>query len=454
MFADGQWYAAIANNLADGHGTLWKPVSGWLPDHRGYYWFYGHPPLAIWLQAVCFQILGDSLYTERLYSLVIGIMTVALIVLIWKELFRSEPAVRPFGWLPVMIWTMMPLASWGIKNNVLETTMTVFVLMATLFCLKAMTSHGRSKWLLLILSGVSVCLAFLSKGPPGLLPLAIPVIWWLILRKGKFLSAIATTALLVVSVSMFFGLILIDEEARDSLITYLSEQVWFSSSNEATTSNRLYPVMAWGGQLAIPAIACGITMTIVIWKTRLGVLRPSWTAFFLFVMTLASVLPLMVSLKQRTFYVIPALPFTAFLIGAICIPAFRQVSALVRQNLKLVITGAGAALLLGALTAAVFSAGKPKRDAVMLRDVKVLGLHIQDSIISASPHIRWTQWGLQAYLMRSYQISVDVLEAQREILIAEKSDTTFMAPEGYSLIELEGISSYVVYQRHPDSIGN
>ena len=55
MTWDGVLYATIARNMADGTCGPWEPmVSETFMRH-----FHEHPPLAFWLEAVFFRMLGD-----------------------------------------------------------------------------------------------------------------------------------------------------------------------------------------------------------------------------------------------------------------------------------------------------------------------------------------------------------------------------------------------------------
>ena len=64
MFLDGVVYAALSHNLANGIGELWKPILTYTVHNP----FYEHPPLAFWIQALLYYILGDSRFIESFYG--------------------------------------------------------------------------------------------------------------------------------------------------------------------------------------------------------------------------------------------------------------------------------------------------------------------------------------------------------------------------------------------------
>src|SRR5688572_2071285 len=69
MFMDGVQYACVSRNLANGDGTFWFPWlhDSWVKADSPY--FMEHPPLVYGIQSIFFRVLGDTMYTERIYSL-------------------------------------------------------------------------------------------------------------------------------------------------------------------------------------------------------------------------------------------------------------------------------------------------------------------------------------------------------------------------------------------------
>src|SRR3989442_1159270 len=79
--------------------------------------------------------------------------------------------------LPRMFFVILPMTSWAFSNNILENTMTFFIVMAVYCCIVGLNHPNVLLSLLYeILSGVCIFLAFLVKGPVALFPLAVPFI--------------------------------------------------------------------------------------------------------------------------------------------------------------------------------------------------------------------------------------------------------------------------------------
>ncbi len=127
-------------------------------------------------------------------------------------------------------------------------------------------------------------------------------------------------------------------------------------------------------------------------------------------MGILGVLPIMVSVKQRDFYMLAALPFFALACGHITLsgltmwlprmtPRFRKWSTL----------GASCVLLTG-IVLNVIHFGKYGRDEALIEEVKQQILKSEgNNVIEISPE-EYTQWAKHAYYMRYGKISLSPTE--------------------------------------------
>ena len=161
MFIDGIQYAVVSKNLANGLGTFWFPFLGenWL--HGGSNSFLEHPPLVYAIQSIFFRILGDSIYTERIYCFLMAILSALLIVQIWNLVTKDNPEIKNFSWLPVLIWTGMPLVYRSFQMNVQENTMGVFLLAAVYWIVRGLNTR-RNSYFYFMLAGVFIFLVFVT----------------------------------------------------------------------------------------------------------------------------------------------------------------------------------------------------------------------------------------------------------------------------------------------------
>src|SRR5579862_8436285 len=235
MFVDGVTYASIARNLALGRGSFWSPSYTATVYPR----FYEHPPLGFWLQSWWFRIFGDHLFVERLYTVTVAATTGFLIAVIWRALgaevpgaagrHETEPTrqsqIRPadFDWLPILLWIAVPVVSWSIVGNLLETTVSLFTtaaLAASLCAARDPRDRVAAAWA--VLSGLCVVGAALTKGPVGLFPLVAPCVFVRLRDARRTWTPIAGQWIAVTTCGAILALL---PAARSNMLTYVHQQV-------------------------------------------------------------------------------------------------------------------------------------------------------------------------------------------------------------------------------------
>lgn len=401
MFLDGVTYAAISRNLAAGQGSFWVPhyTTTLYPE------FFEHPPLAFGIESIFFRILGDTIATERIYSGITALLSFYLIIKVWG-LFAETREQRSVAWMPALMWIITPVVFWSYRNNMIENTLTVMILGAAWFTGKSMLS-GRPVWLLP--ASLLILAAFLTKGPVGLFILVMPLGYYLVTRKISFSRGFWYTAILVLVPVLLFGLIsLIQPQTWDSIQNYLSSQVLpsISGDRENTASNRFMIL----GHLFTQMIHPFFLLLFFILISRLfrgtDAVFPVKTGWFLILCGLAGSLPLMVTLKQHDYYLVPSLPF--FYMGlTMLIPMVEKGRIPDPGREPVFLKWAGVILITGIILLSVFIAGKPQRDGELLRDVSAVTAHAgRHSVLSVSEE-KMSDWRLIAYLSRKGDISLD-----------------------------------------------
>ncbi|MBO7616961.1 MAG: glycosyltransferase family 39 protein [Bacteroidales bacterium] len=400
MFFDGVTYASISRNMAEGQGTFWNPYY----TQTVYPEFRQHPPLALGMEALVFKAFGDHLWVEKTYSVLMFFLSALLIALIWK---RTTNNLR-WAWLPLLFWLAMPLVTWSVTNNLLENTMSVFVLLSVYLMI---ISYQRNHKFWLMLSAVTLLLAFLSKGFTGLFPLVFPILYCAFDQKRKWIQGPIDSLILVVSLAVFAGIMFLAfPPSLPYLKDYIRLQVIDGGLHEATVSSRFYIVFSLLLQLIIP---CVITVLMVICKAESKVNQkvfefpPDKAWFYIFlILGLLGVLPIMVSVKQRDFYMLAALPFFALACGHITLSMLTlwlpKITPSVRKWMTL---GACCIMLLGLVLNAVHI-GKYGRDEALIEEVKQRIAEADGkNTIEITPD-EYTQWARHAYYMRYGKISL------------------------------------------------
>ena len=404
MFFDGVTYASISRNMAEGQGTFWNPhyTQTLYPEFRQ------HPPLALGMEALAFKAFGDHLWVEKAYSVLMFLLSGLLIALIWK---RTTNNLR-WAWLPLLFWLAMPLVSWSATNNLLENTMSVFVLLSVYLMI---VSCQRNHKFWLILSAVALLMAFLSKGFTGLFPLVFPILYCAFDQKRKWIQGPIDSLILLVCLAVLAGIMfLVFPPSLPYLKDYFQLQVIGGGLHEATVLSRFYIVFSLLQQMLIPYV---IAMTLVICKTKNKVNRkvfefpPDKTWFYIFlILGLLGVLPIIVSVKQRDFYMLAALPFFALACGHITLSMVNTLMLKITPNLhKWLTLGANCILLMGIILN-LLHIGKYGRDKALIEEVKqrIAEAH-GETMFEITPK-EYTQWAMHAYYMRYGKISLSPTE--------------------------------------------
>ena len=420
MFMDGLIYSNVAANMAEGIGDFWHPThsASLIPE------FYGHPPLAMGMLALCYRLLGTSLWVTRLYSMCMTLLTALLLVRLWR---RAGYSLRT-GWMPLLLWTLVPAVTLNSHNYMLECTMAVFVLAAVLCLLHPVRRQG-TRLLWAAAAGICLSLAFLTKGFTGLYPLSLPVILWLTdlcfhphgRREHPFWMAVAETAVVLVSLGATLALVgLIQPEAWGFLRTYLSQQV-VGGIETPIVDSRWYILKKFFEETAIDWGLAAVMIVLAAGARRRGEptmpLASDWRRFaVLMLLTLAGVLPVMVSLKQRSFYILTVYSFFAVAVAALLQRATSHwLAQMGRWGHRL-----GNTVTLLALVAAIglniHHYGQPGRDEAMQNDMHQILSHLQHGEQVALSQQLAGEYSLKAYYYRDGRVTL--------MPVADLSDST------------------------------
>ena len=402
MFLDGVLYACISRNMAVGMGSFWNPFYTQTIGPV----FHSHPPLAFGLEALFFKLLGDHWWVEKAYSALTFLLTALLIALIWK---RSTNNFR-WAWLPLLFWLAIPIVSWSATNNLLENTMSVFVMLSVYLMI---VSYQRNSKLWLFLAGIALFAAFLSKGFTGLFPLVFPIIYCIFDDKRRWIQGPIDTLLLLVTLAVLLGVMfLVFPSSFAYLKDYINLQVIGGGLHEATVSTRFYIVFSLLLQLIAPLVIFAIIliMSKIINKDKHKVFEfaPDKKHFFSFlILGLTGVLPIMLSVKQRDFYMLAALPFFALAFGHLSLSMVNMMLLEIRPKTRNWMMIASSVVLLVGMVLNISHIGKYGRDEALIEEVKNRMAEADgENIIEITPE-EYTQWAKHAYYMRYGKISLN-----------------------------------------------
>lgn len=399
MFFDGLSYASLARNLSIGKASIWQPIY--------FEPFYEHPPLAWSLQAVFFLVFGDHYYTEKIFCFFVWLLTVYLIVKVWK-VSCSAQELSNYYWLPVLLWTIAPTVIWCYPNNMLESLMGLFDLLAVLLIFSFLKSESIKIWKSLV-AGMVLVMALFTKGFVGLFPFALPLIYWFLLPEKNLRKAMIAIASLVGITILSVVILYQYSPCQRYFDYYLNTQLWASLSGKRdvveSDLGRLFVIKQLFIEL-IPAVSIFvIAKGVLVYKKNHLKLGKVGLLFIL--LGFSASLPLMVSLKLRAFYLVPSIPYFAIGLAHWLAPYLVDLKFRVNNfSFKLMKVG----YLLSVAVSFFFlvnKVGTVGRDADLISDLKemkgLIQLGSRASICPDSPQ----SWATKAYAQRYLQLVFD-----------------------------------------------
>lgn len=424
MFLDGLWYSSIADNLSSDLTRLWHLSYTDTISTR----FYSHPPLAIWLESLWFAVLGDAFWVEKLCSFSCVVLAASVLVLIWKQLgFEMK-----YSFLPLFFLVLVPDISWAATNNMLENTMMIFVLLTVLFMLKS--HEGKRKWLFVLLSSLTLFLSFMTKGFTGLYTLAFPFCMWLVRREETFMKMFCDTLCVLVLFMLWFALMVtLSDSAQTYFRNYFS--LVLSGVEVRTVSSRFTIIYKFVSQL-LPSVCVLILFALCGIKFRkngfrkeknlfrkekngIRIRKPLDLSAVFMLLALCGVVPVMLSLKQRGFYVLTVYPFCAIAFSVLVLPTVKKMFEIWNDRTKNIIFAFSLFLFVSGIAANVFNFGRVGRDETKIEDMKVILRKVGRGDVVSVPVSMRREYTLYGYYYRYGKVSLTHLEMGHEWLLLE-----------------------------------
>jgi 4-amino-4-deoxy-L-arabinose transferase-like glycosyltransferase len=438
MFLDGITYAAISKNLANGLGNFWSPQYTLSIDPV----FHSHPPLVFFLQSQFFILLGNGIYTERIYTVITALITVAGLLIFWTSLTKGKESNR-YNWLIVLLWITIPIVAWSYKNNLLENTLGILTLFSVYLIVRSFQS---SKVTYLLFSSSLIFLAFLSKGPVGLFPLATPLIYSI-----SYHNKINSKSLLYFFIQIFilvlsFGILfLLSAESVQSLSSYFKIQIFPALEFELNgLESRFYIVFELLLELALPIII----ITIILIKTRqldrFKKILMKKEAIFSLLTGLSASIPILLSGKQARLYFIPSIPFFIFFFGLLIVPFIKDAAKrLSNYEIKWMQYISWLSLLI-IIIYTMSCAGGYSRNKEMIQDIhKIMTIVEPGSRMQVSNELM-EDYYLVAYCIRIADISLQTQKSEY-LLIKKQQKKEILNSENYFEYDLN-LTNYKFYR--------
>lgn len=444
MFMDAVQYCSVARNMSDGYGTFWNPQFNLYNIHN-LPAFSEQPPLAFGIMSVFYKLLGDSIYVERFYIIVCLIINALLILNIWKIFARQNQKIENYNWLPILIWITVPIIFWTYRNNMLENTMSIFILAAAFYFISWI--FNSKKTLPLIIGGIFVYLAVLTKGLPGFFPLAIPFVGYLVYRNTTLIKTILYTAIPLLTIAVCFSItVVLVPESAVSLKRYFIDRALIRIQNGDSTPTETNILLSLLTQLAAPIIISLILIGYAKRKNISGYLSNRREVILLFIIGLCGSLPVLLSGVQKQFYITPAYPFFAIGFALLWLPIIQPQlnNFLNNSRLSKVKLAVPILLLIILIAVLITNFGKSSRGKVDIAEAeKIANFLPENTIVSSTPAIH-SNWNFHCYLIRNHKIYPDVKNKLDYLIIDPRRNNT--PDSNYVKVEANLIQ-YALYKK-------
>ena len=222
------------------------------------------PPATYWAMAASVKAFGRNEWAVRLPMALAFVLSTVLVFRLGRTFVPDRP------WLPALIFLSSPFPYFAANSVNTDTLLAATETLAVLCYAQARFAGGSLRWL----DGMWAAfgLAFLTKGPPGLLPLLAILVFHFSHRGGPGL--LRPWGLLAFALIGFTWFALVIERHPGLLEYFLGREVV-----ARIASDELDRHPQWYGplQIYLPTLLFGLLpwAPIALWKKR-GFLRPHW----------------------------------------------------------------------------------------------------------------------------------------------------------------------------------
>jgi len=279
------WLLALLVVMAfafQGTRGIWEPDEGrytatginmlksgdWLvPTVDGEHPHLTKPPITYWALAASMGTFGRNEWAARLPGALAFIGTGLLVFGLGRRLCPAKP------WLPAFVWSLSlaPIAGGNIIST--DALLTLFETAAMFAFVEAWLRDGpdRRRWVL----GMWLCwgLAFMTKGPPGLLPLGAMVAFLAIHDRARLRGLFPPLGLLTFAVVAFTWFAVIVYQQPDRLGYFFGSEVY----DRVFTAKHDRNAQWYGGlKVYLPVLLVGALPWWVLALAAVGGPRAAW----------------------------------------------------------------------------------------------------------------------------------------------------------------------------------
>ena len=440
IFFDGLVYSTLAYNLANETATIFNlQISDYFFNN-----FHEHPFLGFYLESIFFKLFGNAYYIERVYSFSVFLAVLFLFFWFWKAIYKNRE--NSYVWLPILFFLPLPLIFWSFTQNMLETTMTFFSLLAVYLLYMALNTEKTVQQIpLLFLSSLAIIAAFFSKGPVGIFPFATIFIYYFFDKKLHIKKALFLTLILISFTVLICLLIFQNEQLLNSTISYLKQQVLNSlQGNRDTVENRFVFLIEIVKE-TLPLIIITTLLYITHRKKVLQDKNDIKQGVFFIAIGLSASLPIMISTKQYGFYLVPSMPYFSLGFAILALPYVKYLVNKISYTKYLLLLFS--LLFILSLLYTLTKIGEYSRDAKRLKDLKRIAKSIEPvQILNGEPSMN-NDFSLNSYFMRYYNITLNTSAInEKYLLVYKKSKVDAKNLQEYKKSDID-LNVYYLYEK-------
>ena len=146
-----------------------------LPQAEGIIPYLGKPPLHFWLSALSYTIFGPSAWSARIPSFIDFLLILSAIYFFCIKFISKESAISS-----MLVAVSAGLLFFLAGASVTDTTLTSTVTLAIYFLYEALENNTKKSF---YIAAIFSALAFLTKGPIGIVLIALPFFLFMCVKK-------------------------------------------------------------------------------------------------------------------------------------------------------------------------------------------------------------------------------------------------------------------------------
>ncbi len=436
VFGDGILYLTVAFNRYRGYGSFWHQHF----SDTSMSFFCEQPPLYFETLAWFYKLFGGAEVAEKIFTIVLLLLTILLINLIWKRLNGKGSRYTSLSWLPSLFAFSVSVFAWTYCNQVIETMVIPLALLVFYTHLVFIEEQTLYKKTLLFIFIIGLLFALLlTKGIQSTFVLAILFFAALSWKKKNVKSLLIQNVLLALGFGLLsFLFFFYNPAANFWLRSYFDKRIIATFNHIGATTDNHFEIIFRYLTEQIPLLVV-LLLVMIYFKVKSNYpvsiflkngIRSS-KVWWLVLISLSGVIPLALTLEQRGFYLTPTIPFIAIAFAFAYKRYFFVFFSRLNRN-RVVITVVTYTILTGSLLFFVLLKNKYKYDEGMLKDISLLKTMVPSGETIGFDKSMWDMYSLRSYVKKTN--NNDFLNSDTTRVYVLNKDNKAMPPEGYKKI--------------------